>query len=93
IQGAENILNRHQVRLFIFEYHGIEAWVTTTLYQMVFDLDRKNYVCYQIGQSGLLRLTGCWSSVFEIKYWSNVLCISRREHRLISFIEKLLIKF
>ncbi|CAF4257378.1 unnamed protein product, partial [Rotaria sp. Silwood2] len=52
IQGAENILNRHQVRLFIFEYNGIEAWVTTTLYQMVFDLDRKNYVCYQIGQSG-----------------------------------------
>ncbi|CAF1010679.1 unnamed protein product [Rotaria sp. Silwood1] len=93
IQGAKDSLNRHQVRLFIFEYHGIGMWPTTTLYQVVMDLERKDYVCYKIGQTGILRVTGCWSSVFEIKTWSNVLCISRREPRLISFIEKLLIPF
>lgn len=91
IQGAENILNRHQVRVFLFEYHGINIWRTTTLYHVINDLDRKGYLCYKIGQTGIFRLTGCWSSSFEIKYWSNVLCISRHEPRLISFVEELLI--
>ncbi|CAF3538156.1 unnamed protein product [Rotaria socialis] len=91
IQGAENILNRHQVRLFLFEYHGIHMWRTTTLYHVINDLGHKGYLCYRIGQTGIFRLTGCWSSSFEIKRWSNVLCISRHEPRLISFVEELLI--
>ena len=92
IQGAENILNRHQIRLFVFEYHGVGMWQTTTLHEVIVNLDRKNYLCYQLGETGIFRLTGCWSSHFEIKWWSNVLCVSKYERRLISFIEKLLIK-
>ena len=92
IQGAQQILRRQQVRLLLFEYHGIGAWRMTTLKQVLIDLDTKGYQCYQAGQTGVFRLTGCWSSKFEVKRWSNVLCVSRREPRLIQSIEQLRIK-
>ena len=92
LHGADAILRRHQVRLLLFEYHGVGQWRTTSLFQVITDLDEKGYICYQIGRTGLFRLTGCWSSKFETKSWSNVLCLSKHESRLRVFIEELLIK-
>lgn len=92
LQGASAVLRRHQVRLLLFEYHGIGMWRTIHLHQVVTDLDERGYICYQIGRTGLFRLTGCWSTKFEMKKWSNVLCISKQESRLRIFIEELLIK-
>jgi FkbM family methyltransferase len=92
LQGADTVLRRHQVRLLLFEYHGIGMWQTIRLQQVVTDLDERGYICYQIGRTGLFRLTGCWSEMFEMKRWSNVLCLSKHESRLRIFIEELLIK-
>ena len=92
LHGASAVLRRHQVRLLLFEYHGIGMWRTIHLHQVVTELDEKGYICYQIGRTGLFRLTGCWSTKFEMKKWSNVLCISKQESRLRIFIEELLIK-
>ena len=92
IEGAAGVLHRHQVRLLIFEYHSIGVWVTLSLERMIADLEKKAYYCYQLGRTGIFRLTGCWSSKFETKAWSNVLCVSRQDSRLMQFIEKLLIK-
>ncbi|CAF1104882.1 unnamed protein product [Adineta steineri] len=92
IQGANTLLTRHQIRLFIFEYHTVGMWSKTSLQYVITYLDNKGYLCYQIGKTGIFRLTGCWSTFFETRFWSNVLCISRRESRLIKFIEMLLIK-
>ncbi|UJR18068.1 hypothetical protein I4U23_004968 [Adineta vaga] len=92
IQGAENILNQHQVKILLFEYHGIGMWSQTSLFQVITNLDKKGYICYQLGKTGLFQLTSCWSSKFEKKVWSNVLCLSRRESKLMVYIEKLLIK-
>lgn len=93
IQGADGVLNRHQVRLFLFEYHGVGMWSATSLQEVVTNLDKKGYMCYQLGQTGIFRLTRCWSSRFEKRTWSNVICVSRRESKIIFQIEKLLIKF
>ena len=92
LKGAERILGDHRVRLLLFEYNGIGMWPSTNLYQVIAELGERNYMCYKIGRTGILPLTGCWSPKFEIKFWSNVLCLSIREQRLIRFIEKLLIK-
>ncbi|CAF1090302.1 unnamed protein product [Rotaria magnacalcarata] len=91
LQGASRLLQEQRIRLMIFEYHGVGMWSTTTLEKVVHNLDRQGYACYQLGRTGILRLTNCWAPIFERKMWSNVLCISRSERILIQSIEKLLV--
>jgi FkbM family methyltransferase len=92
LQGATRLLSQHRIRIFLFEYHGIGAWKRTSLYQTVDDLNRKDYTCYQIGRTGLFRLTDCWSSKFEIKRWGNIICVTQHEQTLIQAIEQLVIE-
>jgi FkbM family methyltransferase len=91
LQGANKLLSQGQIRMFIFENHGIGAWVTISLLDVIESLNNKGYICYMLGKTGIARLTDCWSSVFDVKSWSNVLCVYRREKHLRRFIEQILI--
>ena len=91
LQGAKKLFAQQQIRLMIFENHGVGIWKITSLLKVIESLDRDGFICYMIGKTGLARLTNCWSPVYHIKQWSNVLCVHRREKRLRRFIELLLI--
>jgi hypothetical protein len=91
LQGANKLLSQGQIRMLIFENHEIGAWKTTSLLQVIESLNNKGYICYMLGKTGTARLTDCWSSVFDVKFWSNVLCVHRREKSLRLFLDELLI--
>ena len=75
LQGANNTLYNHQIRVLIFEYHSLCPWSSTTLHYVIRSLYNYNYICYFEGFNRLWRLTGCWSSYYEMYTWSNVLCV------------------
>ncbi|WIA15607.1 hypothetical protein OEZ85_002234 [Tetradesmus obliquus] len=78
LQGARKALASHKVDILQFEYHGIGVWGTSpefTLKAVVKDLELLGYICYFEGKL-LTRLTGCWSDAFEVKGWSNVVCVT-----------------
>jgi FkbM family methyltransferase len=91
IQGAKKLFSREQIRMLIFENHGIGAWKTTSLLEVIQSLNSKGFTCHMLGRTGMVRLTNCWSPVFDVKYWSNILCVHRREERLRRFLDQLLI--
>ncbi|CAF1377655.1 unnamed protein product [Adineta ricciae] len=83
LQGAKKLFSRKQIiRLLIFENHGISTWKTTSLLTVIDFLGKEGFICYMLGKTGLARLTNCWSPVFEVKSWSNVLCVHREEEHL-----------
>jgi hypothetical protein len=76
LEGAVATLSQRFIRLLIFEYHGECPWPVTSLHRVLQTLYQQGgYVCYYEGQNRLWRLTGCWSSLYEIYTWSNVVCI------------------
>ncbi len=91
LQGADKLLSQEKIRMLIFENHGIGAWKTTSLLTVIKSLSNKGFICYMLGKTGIARLTDCWSSVYDVKYWSNVLCVHRREKRLRDLVDLLLI--
>jgi hypothetical protein len=91
LQGANKLLSQEKIRILIFENHGIGAWKTTSLLRVIESLSNKGFICYMLGKTGMARLTDCWSSVYDVKYWSNVLCVHRREKRLRCLLNQLLI--
>ena len=93
LRGADLILTRQQVRLLIFEHHEVGFWRDTHLRNVVDDLDAKGYTCYMLGKTGIIRMTKCWSTAFEKKQWSNVLCVRRTDERLKNYIQQLLLPF
>ncbi|CAF1377641.1 unnamed protein product [Adineta ricciae] len=67
----------------------ISSGVATLIYQTL--TSKEGFICYMLGKTGLARLTNCWSTVFEVKSWSNVLCVHREEEHLRRFLDRLLI--
>lgn len=74
LRGAERALSQRRVGLLKFEYNVMGLWRTATLRDTVDFLARYQYVCYFEGRPTLARLTGCWSDLYEIKAWANVIC-------------------
>ena len=68
-------------RLLIFEYHGMALWHKDrrNLKDVVAALDGTGFSCYLMWGPSLIPLTRCWDNVFEFYYWSNVLCVNRRD--------------
>lgn len=85
LQGATKLLSAGRVRILQFEYHGVGEWQDIQLEYMVEILDGYGYDCFLLGMKDkALRLTGCWAPAYEFKWWSNVMCIDRREEALLA---------
>jgi FkbM family methyltransferase len=91
LQGAEKLLSQEKIRMLVFENHNIGAWRTISLFKVINSLSSKGLICYMVGKTGIVRLTNCWSPVYEVQKWSNVMCVHRREMRLRRFLDQLLI--
>jgi hypothetical protein len=91
LQGAKKLFSQEQIRMIIFENHRVGAWETTSLLEVIESLNSYGLTCYMIGKTGIARLTNCWSPLFDVKKWSNILCVHRREERLQRFLEQLCI--
>jgi FkbM family methyltransferase len=91
LQGAKKLFSQEKVRMLLFENHGIGAWTTTSLLSVIESLNSKGFICHMLGKTGMARITDCWSPVFDVRHWSNVLCVHRREKRLRSLLNQLLI--
>ena len=89
--GAKNLFLQQQIRMLIFENHGIGVWRTTSLLEVIQSLNNNGFTCHMVGKTGMMRLTNCWSPVYDIKNWSNILCVHRREVHLRRFLDELLI--
>jgi FkbM family methyltransferase len=88
-QGAKKVLSQEQIRILIFENQGNGAWGTNSLLEVIESLNSYGLTCYMIGKTGIARLTKCWSPMFDVRKWSNVLCVHRREERLRRFLDQL----
>lgn len=83
LEGAAATLAANVVDLVQFEYHRIGKWSPTaegsvSLEETVARMDHYGYDCYFDGRTTeLLRLTGCWTPLYEIRKWSNVVCARR----------------
>ena len=60
-----------------FRYHGNGLWNHTSLEGVVAHLDDLGYTCFFETASHVFLLSRCWSPAFEVKLWSNVLCVTR----------------
>jgi hypothetical protein len=79
LEGGASTLSRRLARLLIFEYHGDCPWPLTPLHDVIKTLHSYGYVCYFEGQNRLWRLSGCWSSLYEMHSWANVLCVDHQD--------------
>ena len=78
LRGADALLARGGAAVVEFETHYMRDWNVTLLKDVVDRLDSFGYDCYfQQRFATVLRLTGCWHALFEIKRWANVLCVLR----------------
>lgn len=78
LQGARQALAAHKIDIVLFEYHSIGLWGSTpafTLKAVTENMEMLGYICYFEGKL-LTRLTGCWNDAFEVKTWSNVVCVA-----------------
>ncbi len=70
-------------------YFTIEAvWRNTSLRIEVSSLLKLGYVCYMIGQTGVIRMSNCWNDKFNVTH-NNVLCVSSKDKRLMYNIDQL----
>jgi hypothetical protein len=81
IQGSLKLLKARSVRMLVFEYHYLEPWKNFKLEDTKNQLDSYGYDCYFQGQGRLWKITGegCWHSLYEFYFWSNVMCILRED--------------
>ena len=86
LQGAARSLAARRVGLFQFEHHGSNLWLQTRLQDVVAQMKGYGYVCYFDGQPTLARLTDCWAPFYELKQWSNVVCVLD-DHPLLGWME------
>ena len=91
LEGAKNLFAQERVRMLIFENHNVGVWQTTSLITVLQSLESKGFICHILGKTGLVRATKCWSPLLDLKHWSNVLCVHRRQKRLRYFLNQLLI--
>ncbi|XRB17817.1 glycosyltransferase family 4 protein [Pseudoscourfieldia marina] len=73
IYSGESCLQN--VETVVFEYHGIGAWQTHSLKDLVKWLSKRHFRCYYLGRNDVLvEISECWQDAFERKEWSNVMC-------------------
>ena len=78
IQGAMKVLREGRVSVLYFEYHELRLWQSASLKDIVAELASTGFACYLDGQPTLARLdAGCWDEAYEVKAWSNVVCVSQ----------------
>ena len=73
-------------------YHGIGKWAEgegESLYYVQSMLDALGYECYLVAHSCVVSLSNtCWDDSYEIRSWSNVMCVSWNKARnLISLLD------
>lgn len=67
-------------RIVVFEYGASAIWATTSLLEVSKQLDAIGFDCFITWRDSLVRVNGgCWASELEIRSWSNVLCVNRRD--------------
>ena len=54
----------------------------------VANLTKLGYICYMIGQSGLIRVSSCWNEKFQVRH-CNLLCVSSQDRQLWKNIDRL----
>lgn len=77
--GARRALRERRVSLIEYEHQFLGLWATVPHRVVVDWLDDMGYDCYWLGQSVLWRITGCWDDRYNLRKWSNVMCVLR-EH-------------
>ena len=77
---SKTLVNKY-VRVIEFEYHSYRRWKTADLQMIITMLDIWNYDCYWQGDKDQLwRITGCWHrDYYKKRFWSNIVCINRKE--------------
>lgn len=81
ILGAgKDILER--VEFLQFEYNWKAAWKLHHLVDIIDLLDENEFTCYWAGKDQRLwRITGCFMLYYDIKVWSNIVCVNRRRNQ------------
>lgn len=75
LKGAPQLLQR--VKYLEFEYNWRGLWQEQMLSDSITTLQDANFICYWTGDAGYLwRITGCWQSHYNHKFWSNVACVN-----------------
>lgn len=74
--ATKSILNK--VEYLEFEYNWMGSWGKQHLYDIVKMLDEVGMSCYFSGIDKLWRITDCWLPFYDLRYWSNVACVSRQ---------------
>ena len=91
LDGARKLFAKERVRMLIFENHQVGMWQTINLTDVLQSLEKQGFICHLIGRTGMIRMTKCWLPIYDLKWWSNVLCVHRRQERLRHFLNQLLI--
>lgn len=66
-----------KVKYFEFVNSHTGEWENFFLSDIVDLLQKHRFVCYFAGAFGnIWRLTGCFSSYFDLRFWSNVACVN-----------------
>lgn len=86
LQGAHRSLAGQRIGVLQFEHHGHNLWQHVNLRDVVAQMKDHGYVCYYDGQPTLARLTDCWDAFYELKQWSNVVCVAG-DHDLVAWME------
>jgi FkbM family methyltransferase len=80
--GGRPLFESHRVTVVKFEYGQLWSGSqvpTRLLRDAVTMFDTLEYACYMEGKNGLIKLTqGCWSDLYETKFWVNVWCVSQQ---------------
>ncbi|KXZ46826.1 hypothetical protein GPECTOR_40g560 [Gonium pectorale] len=77
LAGAYSALQAHRISVVTFEYNTVWNRVNATLQQCVRYMDDLGYVCFYDGPR-LFKISGtCWDARYEIKKWTNIVCVAR----------------
>lgn len=88
LRGAERALSHRRIGMLQFEYNKMGLWKSTNLSDTIVFMARLGYSCYFEGRPTLARLTGCWSTRYEFKSWSNIVS-THTHHFMFSELYKL----
>jgi FkbM family methyltransferase len=73
--GGANALRR--TRYVELEYNWRGEWNKYKLSNTTETMKERGFVCYWAGDAGRLwRITDCWLSHYDLKFWSNVACVN-----------------
>jgi len=88
ILGASAILDR--VHYIEFEYSWKGTWKETDLSSAIDTLKSRGFVCYFAGTFGnIWRITDCFMDYYNLKFWSNVACVSLKHAEVESMAKRM----